>query len=515
MINHWWTTRPKRKLITIVDVLRVFLAVAEGKQWTANRNLHLKFEEGLEKSGVKREGERRDQQAGGGRTYAAWLFSFGLWFADSEGLVRTTFAGEDLIKLKSPVPILTKQILDFQYPSPFSQITDVDPRFKIFPFRFLLKLLLDARLEGKISKKEIARIVITQAETDSDFGAVIEGVLSYRQSGGNDDHFDAAFQERYGKLSKLDDVANTFINQLEYTQLISRESDDGSIFIPADRIEEVRSLVASQPPLILRVDDEYEFFQRKYGLGPHHQRDNRTFGRTQTVTAQDTERSAVLLALSNALAYTPMRSITPGIISQISERSGVNEREAERIIASLGVQPDFDVFEAKYLQLAVGGTAFAREFEQATAGVFGLEGLGFTTEWIGAHPNNPDVLALSLEGEEQYTGILDAKAYSEYSLIGDHRRRMVHVYIPKYASVTRNGRDLPLAFFSYVAGGFTRQIDSSISAVATETDVSGSCITAQELLQMLKRHRTAPYSKADLKRIFTLNRRLLPTDFSE
>ena len=267
------------------------------------------------------------------------------------------------------------------------------------------------------------------------------------------------------------------------------------------------------PPLITRTS-EYEYFQRKYGLGVHHQRDNRKFNATASVSANQAERSKVLLTLWDILANQPIKSIDADVINKISQKTGINPKKVETIITAVGVQPSYDTFEQKYLQLSMGGTAFAKEFEQATEGVFGSAGLGFETDWIGAHPNNPDVLVVSNESGSEFSGILDAKAYKEYSINGDHRRRMVHVYIPKYKVHNHNGKDVDLAFFSYIAGGLGSTIDKGIEAIYQETKVKGFAITAQELLQLLRRHRTKPFSKLELKNLFTLNRRILPTDFN-
>ena len=234
-INHWWTTRPKRKLITVVDVLRVFLTITEGKKWAGNRSLHLEFEQALEDQGLKGKGDRRDQGGGGGRTYAAWLFSFGLWFAEDDGIVRSTFAGEDLVKGIDPVPILTSQLLNFQYPSPYSQNTKVDPRFRIFPFRFILQLLLDSRLDEYLTESEIGGFVITQAETDKNLSDVVQSIIAYRKSGNNDSIFDKTFTDTFGVLSKLNDTANTFANQLEFTQLISRLDESRISIAPGQK----------------------------------------------------------------------------------------------------------------------------------------------------------------------------------------------------------------------------------------------------------------------------------------
>lgn len=516
-INHWWTTRPKRKLITVVDVLRVFLTVAEGRIWSRNRTLHLEFEGALEAQGLKGTGVRRDQGGGGGRTYAKWLSSFGLWFADSAGVVHSTFAGEDLLKGSDPVPVLTSQILNFQYPSPFSQDTRVSPRFRIFPFRFILQLLLDPRLDGYLTESEIAGFAATEAETDKDLSKVVQNISAYRKSGNNDSIFDGAFADDFGALSNLKDTANTFANQLEFTQLIIRRDGEGRIEIAAGQERRIVDLLKAAPPLITRIEP-YESFQRKYGLGPHHQRDNRTFGSaagvSASVSANQAERNKVLLTLWDILANQPITSIDAAVINRIAQKTGIGAGRIETIIASAGVQPSYDVFEQKYLQLSTGGRAFAKEFEQSTEGVFGSAGLGFFTDWIGAHPNNPDVLAVSDESGNEYSGILDSKAYKEYSISGDERRRMVHVYAPKYKVYRHHGTDVDLAFFLYVAGGFKSTINSGIEAVYRESNVRGSAVTARELLAVLRRHRTVPFSKLELKNLFTLNRRILPTDFT-
>ena len=79
-LNYWWVTRPKRKLNSIPEVLGVFSNVALSAQWSGSRNIHIQFEDELEKAGLKRIGERRDHSGSGGRTYQAWLFSLGLIF---------------------------------------------------------------------------------------------------------------------------------------------------------------------------------------------------------------------------------------------------------------------------------------------------------------------------------------------------------------------------------------------------------------------------------------------------
>ena len=59
-LNYWWVTRPKRKLNSIPEVLAAFSNVALSVRWSAARDVHILFEEELERDGLKRIGERRD-----------------------------------------------------------------------------------------------------------------------------------------------------------------------------------------------------------------------------------------------------------------------------------------------------------------------------------------------------------------------------------------------------------------------------------------------------------------------
>ena len=117
MLNYWWVTRPKRKLNSVPEVLATFADISLNQEWTGQRDSHLAYEDALEAAGLKRIGERRDQQGGGARTYKAWLVSLGLIFIqESTGKVKLTLAGEAIMNGDSPVNVLTNQILKYQFP---------------------------------------------------------------------------------------------------------------------------------------------------------------------------------------------------------------------------------------------------------------------------------------------------------------------------------------------------------------------------------------------------------------
>lgn len=170
MINTWWVTRPKRKLNAVPEVLATFAEVSLDDEWKGQRGMHLSLEEALEEANLKRKGERRDQTGGGARTYQAWISSLGLIFIQkSTKQLKLTLAGEAIMDGDSPVAVLKNQILKYQFPSSFSigRGVDVAPRFKIRPFRFLLRMLMDKEVDG-LSEEEIAKVVITNAENETD-----------------------------------------------------------------------------------------------------------------------------------------------------------------------------------------------------------------------------------------------------------------------------------------------------------------------------------------------------------
>lgn len=86
---------------------------------------------------------------------------------------------------------------------------------------------------------------------------------------------------------------------------------------------------------------------------------------------------------------------------------------------------------------------------------------------------------------------------------------MVHNYIPTYLD-----RGQPLAFFSYIAGGFGKHIDSQLNAITSETGISGSAMVVSNIINMIERQQTNPYTHNEIKDIFSLNRRVVLSDLN-
>lgn len=516
MLNYWWVTRPKRKLNSIPEVLAAFADLSLNQAWDGQRDSHLAYEEALEAAGLKRVGERRDQTGGGARTYKAWLMSLGLIFnQESTGMIKLTLAGEAIMNGESPVQVLTNQILKYQFPSAFSvsRGVQVAARFKIRPFRFLLKLLADERISF-LTEEEIAKVIVTEAENETDkcYEYIVGRILSFRNYGDKclDPDFFIKYQSSKGGInmehpySHLTDLANTLVNWLEYTQLIFRE--DGKVRIHPECLNEVIGIVSVQTPLIDRPD-QHEYFQRKYGVDTKHRKDNRDLTKAITITPKIIARQKVMQAYIAESLIRPLTRIDTALVDYIVNRTGIDSKTVEEILLETYPNGSVGAFMTKYYEMAFKGRDEATEFEKATVELFS-DVFGFETKHVGPIGLTPDVLLVSREGG--YQAIIDNKAYSEYSISNDHHNRMVHNYL---SNVERySDSSLPMGFFTYIAGGFGKSINKQLSGIFNESGIAGSAISVVNVIKLVENNDVTKYSHEQIRKIFSCNRQILIGD---
>ena len=517
MINYWWITRPKRRLNSVPEVLASVAKESLNAQWAGQRNTHLSVEEALEEAGLKRKGERRDQTGGGARTYIAWIKSLGLVFEQEKSKqLKLTLAGEAILSGESPVKILTSQILKYQFPSSFSlsRGVQVSPRFKIHPFVFLFRLLNDIRINN-LSADEIAKIVITEAENESDkcFEYIVNRILEYREKGDKclADDFTEKYASSKGMInsehpySHLEDIANTIINWMEYTQLAIRV--DKRLQIIPEKEDEVKEVLCKTYRFIDHPEN-HENFQRRYGLDLRHSKDTRNLLKSNSITNAMLVESQIKHAFIAESLRKPICRISADIIEAVSERTGYSATVVEEKLLKLYPNGAIGSFMTEYFNMAFKGTEKASDFEKATVELF-RDVFGYRTKHVGPIGLTPDVLLLS--DCDGYQAILDNKAYSNYSISNDHHNRMVHNYIENLNRYSK--ADLPLAFFSYIAGGFGNNINSQIRSIIQETGVLGSAISVSNVITLVERHQSNQYSHKQLKDIFSLERQILMSDF--
>lgn len=516
VLNYWWVTRPKRKLNSIPEVLAAFSSVALAAQWTGDRNIHIAFEEELERAGLKRIGQRRDQSGSGGRTYQAWLSSLGLIFIqDGTGIPYLTLAGEAIMEGRSPVEVLKGQVLKYQIPSPHSIKTNVSDKFKVHPFIFLLRLLMDSRL-GYLTEEEIAKVVMTEAvnETDKCYEDVVRRVLAFRNYG--DDSLAEDFLETHtsstGRVNydcpyrHLTDTANTLVNWLEYIQLIARDS--GRVCIPDEKRSEVESTLSKKWPFIPQPEN-HEFFQRKYGIDPWHIKDTRNLLNTKTVSSKAIDTQRIRQAFIAYSMRKPVAGITPDLIISIAGSTGTDRLLVEQTLYKEYPHGAVGGFLAGYYEMAFKGRDEAVDFEKATTSIF-HDIFDFNAMHLGqtGSKSAPDILLLS--DSEGYQAIVDNKAYSCYSISGDHHNRMVHNYIGNISNYSDS--TYPVGFFTYIAGGFINTIDKQLQAEVDACGVPGSGITVGNFIKMVEKHQEKPYTHGDLRKIFGLGRQITLSD---
>lgn len=518
MLNYWWVTRPKRKLNSIPEVLASFADLSLNQEWEGQRNSHLAYEDALEEAGLKRKGERRDQTGGGGRTYKAWLVSLGLIFTqESTGKIKLTLAGEAIMNGDSPVEVLKGQILKYQFPSSFSigRGVQVSSRFKIRPFRFLLKLMADEKIKY-LTEEEIAKVIVTEAENESNkcYNYIVDRIIQFRNYGDAclEEDFFTKYKSSKGAVnpehpySHLMDLANTIINWLEYTQLVKR--DGGQVAVLDDNSEEVKSILADKPNFIDRPE-QHEYFQRKYGLDPKHRKDNRNLALTKTVTAAMIARQKIMQAYITESLEKPITKITSQVVDYIISVTGIDGKTVENVLVETYPNGSVGAFMTKYFEMAFKGRDEAMEFEKATVELF-QDVFGFEARHVGPIGLTPDVLVLS--DEDGYQAILDNKAYHKYTISNDHFNRMVHNYIGNISSY--GDGDKTLAFFSYIAGGFGTNIDKQLKNIVDATGVSGSAVSVSNMIKLVEQHNQTPYSHKRIKEIFSVNRQVLLSDLA-
>lgn len=204
----------------------------------------------------------------------------------------------------------------------------------------------------------------------------------------------------------------------------------------------------------------------------------------------------------------PITRITATLVSTIAHSTGLSERIVSDTLYRLYPRGSIGSFMVGYHEMAFSGREEATPFEKATCSIF-QDVFGLTAKHVGPLGRTPDVLLLS--DEDGYQAIIDNKAYPIYSISNDHKNRMAVNYIAMFSRY-RISAEYPLAFFSYIAGGFSGGIDTHIRELVGLSHTSGSAMPVGTFIRMIEEHTRNPYSHRRIREIFSLNRQVLPTD---
>jgi len=515
----------------------VFAKVALGKVWEGNKGLHLKFERELGKAGIKRERVSDVGRGSGGRTWASMLRAFGHWYpSEIDRTVILTPVAEALIQGDRVKDHVTKQIMCYQIPNAYFLFGDFrerpDPAFKVFPFRFLLKMLLDEELEY-LTLDEIALFVVT-AKTDVDFSKIKNAILYYRKLQGEDEKelkeradLLKEIQQKYdhrqrknahldpkGYLSFVRDIANTFMINLEFVEGVERSK--GTIYVKLENKNTVRKLLGffeKNYPFSSLYKISERAFAGHYGLELGKFKYSRKLG-PSVITPQKKALLKIRKALDEIFSQRPAVETGAKLVDEIENKTGL-KRELIKAILGLEypklVTPTLAISEQfvdDYMNVATSGTKW-REFENMTIKIF--EELGFIVLPHLPAKLGEEIDGLLLDSARGISGVLECKSGKTYVLTPKDRDLMLTTYLPDFQVYRTLEGTFKLDFFLYVIGGRFAG-ESNMQEIVNRTGIKGSIIQARQLLLLLDLFRKRRITLDTLENLFKSGKLLRDTD---
>lgn len=507
-LDYWMIPRSVRKLVTLQEMIKVdYRNGIIGSQWKGTRTNHLKRDKQLQDSGLRGKSIEGfvDLNPGGARTDVALLAALGFYAFDKEGNIELTYQGEQMLISTNPASIITEQLFQFRYPSPYSKSINMNSSFALFPYRFLFKLLLSDKLidDGSIvandqiirlTQNEIACFVITEAKKDQDLNKVIEIISNSRKH-----------KKTLDPSSLQRNVANTFINNIEITGFIERDKKS-SIYIKENAIDTVLNLLDKNPRNFEYIVGKENEFQHRLGMDPNKTK----FTRTQTSNRRGGELAVQHLLLEE-LRHNPMTKemITPSLIKSLAQRAGTTEDISNNVVNSFLKEDPKTIFSNQYLQYSSSGRSFAREFEISTSKII-KEMIG-NAKWTGKEGKSPDItFTIETFNDDtliKHNCIIDCKAEEKYTISNDHFNRMTVEdtgYIPAYNADV----------FIYVANGFSTNFIKNLKKIENKCNILGSGIRAEDLLYLLEKHRESQFTSSELLSLFTMGKIITIADIN-
>ena len=517
----WMFPRNIRKIYPwkMAQVCQLIQELTASEEWSGNQDLQNSFSEGLERANLKAGGEKVDAHSGGARTYVSQLECLGLVYKH-EDTVKFTLAGKSLIDMEEPLTVLQTQLLNHQYPSYYglNQNVRIHPDLRIKPFLFLLALMQDADIQY-LENLEIIFPVVYGHNWEC-FELCKEKILAFRQDGSGDvlkfiDNPDedfytprAAYNSR--SLGNMQDIANTAKNYLEAVALVESETINRTqrISINSDFSGIINEALKQKNSFIANPSQNLSF-QRSYGAW------NRTKDTTKEVQPKKKTKGESFI-LTHFMEYVGENLVIDNaddFVQRMAKQFGFKSHDVKAVIDPY-LDKALSFFETKYIELSKGGTATATDFEKATVQLL-RDRLGIDAEHIGSKRKKAGVGAytdvIAERATDNVCGLIDTKASSAYNIPSTDYAKMVSNYIPNYRDVAKP--ESQLQFVSYVAGGFSGEVNSKLKNLFSDTKVPASAVSAKVLIDASRRPGIAAKSK-QIWEVFRKNKMLTDEDFN-
>ena len=529
----WTITRPTRDLHDLELALKAFSKLAKGKKWRGNRLLQRKFET---------ENPAKTKHAGiygsGGRTWAALLRVYGLWYEDDDS-VKLTSAGEVLVSGKNVYQQIVRLIMNFQITSAYSEHQKLEDGFRIFPFRFMLRLLLDKRIKY-LEEDEVA-LFLLNVKTPEEYENVVKTILNYRRKRNTNglelkqrteliknhmkkyrpDKRTDSPRDVEGHWKYIKDIANTILNHIRFLHEIEYDKNKGIIRIKESDKKKVKQML-EEYEVVFPFSTLYKYsekaFQKHYGLRYDRRK------ATKKVTAPKTRDAKRLAKIQTAFAEilkTGSGMSHDKLIEKIKDMTGISSKDIVKIVTdnpeliSLETAGLDQSFVDYYLEVGNSGKDDIT-FEKMTREIF--TDIGFPTKKhkikkrIGA--GKPEIDGLMKNPKTSRSGLLECKSGAKYSLSVGDREKMKNVYIPNFISFKCDGKTYKLDFFVYVVGnkfgGFENFKD-----IIHDTKLKGSIIYARDLLNLYSKYKSREVTREKIWSIFKQNKHITWKDVED
>lgn len=453
----------------------------------------------LAATGIKRKENVRDKNDGGMRTYFAQLEMLGLVYeTENSNKYHYTIAGDAIANEDNPLQVLQYQLLRHQYPSAYGLSPNVkmDPRMKVKPFLFIIRLLHDDRLDRKLTNEDVI-IPVVYGHNDDCYEFVVEKIIKGRQSkngvAGVIDNPNIDMYTRRGNPGKafdnMKDIANTALNYLEATQLVLKNKNEKgrNEYVFNEYYENIYQKLLLEKDIFIQIESkkEVQSFQRSYGRylkEKDTRKESEIQEKKESPSIQFATYKYVEFLNDNLFVYDTSRFISE------MDSFGISLQDTTTVIDRLSNKKN-QLWENTYLDYAFSGGLYSSQFEQATVEL--LISIGFDeSEWTGRRKsydnwrgNFPDVF-IKRKGTVE-CGLGEVKATSSFSLGHSDMLKMKDTYVYTNNEIYKGSK---LIYFIYIAGGFKGDIDRSLSMLSEATGVPVSAIDAKGMLKIKERN---------------------------
>ena len=72
-----------------------------------------------------------------------------------------------------------------------------------------------------------------------------------------------------------------------------------------------------------------------------------------------------------------------------------------------------------------------------------------------------------------------------------------------------------MLFFSYISGGFGRNIDAQLNRIVDETGVNGSAVSVSNMIYLISSYKNKGLNHSSIKDIFSLNKQVTRNDIEK